>query len=50
MNEMCGYEVISMVKRSKSGRGSSEQIKKRLQNSLPWSLSRLLASLWKKKK
>lgn len=29
---------------------SSEQMKKRLQNSLPWSLSRLLASLWKKKK
>ncbi len=39
-----------MSKQSRRGKDSPEVIRKRLQNSLPWSLSRWLADLCRKKK
>ncbi|TFH47771.1 MAG: hypothetical protein E4G89_07375 [Methanothrix sp.] len=46
-----GEWVIFMKKQSKSGKErQDEQMMKRLQNSLPWSLSRWLAKMWRKKK
>jgi len=44
-------KVIFMKKQSKRGKeGRDEQMMKRLQNSLPWSLSRWLAKMWRKRK
>jgi hypothetical protein len=44
-------KVIFMKKQSKRGKEErDEQMMKRLQNSLPWSLSRWLAKIWRKRK
>ena len=43
------HEVL-MSKQSKSGKESKKLIKKRMENSLPWSVSRWFAGLLKKKK
>jgi hypothetical protein len=39
-----------MKKQSKRGKKSEEQMRKRLEKSLPWSLSRWLAKMWRKRK
>jgi hypothetical protein len=39
-----------MSKQSKGGKESQRLIKKRMENSLPWSISRWFAGLFKKKK
>jgi hypothetical protein len=41
---------VFMGKRSKKEKSSQEQIKKRMENSLPWSLSRWFAKLLGRKK
>jgi hypothetical protein len=44
-------KVIFMKEQSKRGKErQDEQMMKRLQNSLPWSLSRWLAKMWRKRK
>jgi len=42
--------VIFVKKQATSGKGGQEQMRKRLENSLPWSLSRWLAKRLRKKK
>jgi hypothetical protein len=39
-----------MAKQAKSGKSSQTLMRKRLENSLPWSLSRWFSSLWRQKK
>jgi hypothetical protein len=39
-----------MAKQAKSGKSSQKLMRKRLENSLPWSLSRWFSSLWRQKK
>jgi len=41
---------MSMSKQPKSGKESQKLIKKRMENSLPWSISRWFAGLFQKKK
>lgn len=42
--------VIFVKKQTKRGETDQEQMRKRLENSLPWSLSRWLAKMLRKKK
>ena len=42
--------VIFVKKQSKKGKGGQEEMRKRLEKSLPWSLSRWLAKMWRKRK
>jgi hypothetical protein len=39
-----------MGEKSKSNKDRPEKMRKRLENSLPWSLSRWFSNLWEKKK
>jgi hypothetical protein len=48
-NNQCPYEAF-MSKQSKGGSKSQKLIKKRMENSLPLSLSRWFSGLFKKKK
>jgi hypothetical protein len=43
-------KAIFMGKKSRNGKSSQELIRKRLENSLPWSLSRWFSNLWRQKK
>jgi len=46
----CKSKRVIFVKKQAKRERDQEQMKKRLENSLPWSLSRWLARMWRKRK